>query len=122
MPRQVGWSRTARKRDTDTATDRLGTQERPLWIKRGTTGLIGPNKAGSTETVDYVVADLADLKSCREPDSGALAGVLAARGVRVVSHGDWRAIHAVEAARGQAQRRPRQPLTSREDPPAVLGR
>jgi len=92
------------------------------WIKRGPTGLIGENKADSIETVDHLVADLSDLEPCRERDSRALAGMLAARGVRVVSYGDWRAIDEAEAARGQAAGRPRMPFSTREAMLAVLER
>ena len=76
------------------------------WIKRGPTGVIGTNKKDATETVELLLADLADA-----PRKGATAddvdALLDERGVRRVMYAGWLAIDAVERAAGEAQGRPR---------------
>ncbi len=90
------------------------------WIKRGPNGLIGTERADSTETADIVVADAATLPPCPEPNSEAVLGLLRQRDVRVVSYADWRLIDAAELARGQAAGKLRERLTSAEEMLALL--
>jgi ferredoxin--NADP+ reductase len=93
------------------------------WLKRGPTGVIGTNKADAAETVQALLADLADgpdvgegklprpgllrrpdgddLPEPDEPAGGAavrsaLAPVLETRGVSPVSYADWLRISAAE--------------------------
>ena len=81
------------------------------WIKRGPSGVIGTNKPDSHETVDSLLSDAPDLSPCAIPDSDALHGLLAQRGVRVVSFADWRRIDAAEIARGAVNGKPREKFT-----------
>ncbi len=78
------------------------------WIKRGPTGVIGTNKPDAAETVKHLLADAASLPPCPEPSRDAVLALLEARGVRVVSYAQWRAIDAAEAARGAAVGKPRE--------------
>ena len=82
------------------------------WIKRGPTGVIGTNKKDGTETADHL---LEDARAGRLPGAsadGSIDGLLAERGVDVVSYAGWEAIDSVEKARGEAQGRPRVKLSS----------
>ncbi len=76
------------------------------WIKRGPTGVIGTNKKDATETVDLVLGDVR-AGVLPEPSSGGIDGLLAERGIEVVTSAGWEAIDAVERARGEEQGRPR---------------
>ncbi|MCC6152498.1 MAG: FAD-dependent oxidoreductase [Candidatus Hydrogenedentes bacterium] len=79
------------------------------WIKRGPSGVIGTNKPDSQETVTSLLSDA--LSPCTTPDSEALKGLLAQRGVRVVSYADWRRIDSAEIARGAVSGKPREKFT-----------
>ncbi len=81
------------------------------WIKRGPSGVIGTNKPDSLETATSLLADAPGLAPCTVPDSGALQGLLAQRGVRAVSYADWRRIDAAEMERGTANGKPREKFT-----------
>ena len=85
------------------------------WIKRGPSGVIGTNKPDSHETVESLLSDAPSLTPCAIPDSDALHGLLAQRGVRVVSYADWRRIDAAEIARGAANGKPREKFTRIDD-------
>jgi ferredoxin/flavodoxin---NADP+ reductase len=76
------------------------------WIKRGPSGVIGTNKKDASETVELLLED-ARAGRLPEPDGGDVLGLLAQRGVEVVSNEGWRAIDAAECARGAEQGRPR---------------
>jgi ferredoxin--NADP+ reductase len=81
------------------------------WIKRGPTGLIGTNKACARETTDLALADLETLPvPTLDPES--IDGLLAARGVAVVSYDGWLALDAAEKAAGAAKGKVRDKLTS----------
>jgi ferredoxin/flavodoxin---NADP+ reductase len=82
------------------------------WIKRGPTGVIGTNKKDATETVDLLLEDARTGVLPARPADGSIDGLLAARGVDVVTYEGWRAIDAVERARGEEQGRPRVKLCS----------
>lgn len=77
------------------------------WIKRGATGLIGNNRACSTETVQCLLEDAAQLKSAERRGEAALRGLLEARGIRVVDFDDWDRIDSAEREAGQASGRER---------------
>ncbi|HJS50029.1 MAG TPA: FAD-dependent oxidoreductase [Gaiellaceae bacterium] len=76
------------------------------WIKRGPTGVIGTNKKDATETVDLLLED-ARVGKLGAKEGGSVDGLLAERGVDVVSYAGWGAIDAAERARGEPQGRPR---------------
>jgi ferredoxin--NADP+ reductase len=90
------------------------------WIKRGPSGIIGTNKPDSFETVKHVLADAPALPACEEPSREAVRELLASRGVRVVSYGEWRRIDAAEVARGAAAGKPREKFVRVDEMLAVL--
>ena len=81
------------------------------WIKRGPSGVIGTNKKDATETVELVLED-ARAGRLPDPEPGDVLDLLTERGVQVVSQDGWRAIDALECARGVEQGRPRVKLDS----------
>ncbi len=81
------------------------------WIKRGPTGVIGTNKKDATETVDLLLED-ARAGKLGAKGGGSVDGLLAERGVDVVSYAGWGAIDAAERARGEPQGRPRVKLAT----------
>ena len=83
------------------------------WIKRGPSGVIGTNKKCATQTVDLLLADVAEgrLAGGRAATADRVSALLAERGVEVVTSEGWAAIDAVELARGAGQGRPRVKLT-----------
>ena len=85
------------------------------WIKRGPSGVIGTNKPDSHETVASLLPDAPGLVPCTIPNSAALQGLLAQRGVRPVSYADWRRIDAAEIERGAANGKPREKFTRIEE-------
>jgi ferredoxin/flavodoxin---NADP+ reductase len=87
------------------------------WIKRGPTGIIGTNKKDATETVDNLLEDAA-AGLLRRPEAVGAAeidGLLAERGVDVVTYAGWEAIDAVEKGRGEPLGRPRVKLLARDE-------
>ncbi len=82
------------------------------WIKRGPTGLIGTNKADGIETVDAILADLPEIPPCPTPDGDSVHALLSSRAIQVVTYDDWRRIDAAEIARGEANGKPREKLTT----------
>ena len=83
------------------------------WIKRGPSGIIGTNKPDSVETVARLLEDHAAGTLPRASGAGrsAIDGMLAERGVDVVTFDDWRRLDAIEQARGTAAGRPRVKVT-----------
>lgn len=79
------------------------------WIKRGPSGVIGTNKKCATETVDGLLADVAEGRLAGGTAASAehVSALLAERGVEVVTSEGWAAIDSVELARGAEQGRPR---------------
>jgi ferredoxin--NADP+ reductase len=77
------------------------------WIKRGPTGVIGTNKKDATETVDLLLEDARAGRIPARATTAAVDGLLAERGVEVVTYGGWEAIDADERAAGEPQGRPR---------------
>ena len=81
------------------------------WIKRGPTGVIGTNKKDAAETVELLLEDARAGRLIRRGD-GRIDGLLAERGVEVVTYEGWERIDAAERSRGEAQGRPRVKLCS----------
>ena len=83
------------------------------WIKRGASGVIGSNKKDSADTVDTLLADLADTDLPEVgPDHGdALAHWLLSRQPTLVTGTQWHQIDEYELAEGVAHGRPRVKLT-----------
>lgn len=79
------------------------------WIKRGPSGIIGTNKPDSVATVRLMLADLPTLDpaAVTDPRPEAVTDLLAARGVRYVTWGEWLMIDAAETAAGERLGRPR---------------
>jgi ferredoxin--NADP+ reductase len=100
------------------------TNARPLqglyvsgWIKRGPSGVIGTNKPDAAETVESMLADLAEGRHL-DPgrlDPTEIEAVLGERQVRFISYRDWRAIDEAERARGRAEDRPRVKFIERSE-------
>lgn len=84
------------------------------WAKRGPSGLIGTNRADSVATVKNMLADAPARLSSRpqEPSAEGPAKLLAERGVRAVTFADWKAIDALELARGKAAGKIREKFTT----------
>lgn len=84
------------------------------WLKRGPSGVIGTNKPDSLETVERLLedADAGLIGRHAAGDRQRIDGLLAARGVRVVSFDDWRRLDALEQERGKPRGAPREKLTS----------
>ena len=105
---------------TGTVPNRAGrvmSGDRPLaglyvagWLKRGSTGVIGTNRACGIETARAVIDDLRDRTSSRH-DRSALADLLERRGIRFVRFSGWTRIDAAEKQRGAARGKPREKLT-----------
>lgn len=87
------------------------------WIKRGPTGAIGTNKKDSQDTVDTLLADLANagpdgLADFPDDHADRLADWLASRQPKLVTTAHWELIDAHERAAGEARGRPRVKLPS----------
>jgi ferredoxin--NADP+ reductase len=98
----------------------LATDGEPLpgvyavgWIKRGPTGILGTNKRDAEQTVACLVEDLAE-GVLPEP-GGSIDSLLFDRKPDLVTVEGWRAIDAVELARGRSEQRPRVKLASRAE-------
>ena len=94
------------------------------WIKRGPSGVIGTNKKDATETVELLLEDLRAGIGARTGSShtGRVDGLLAERGIAVVSYEDWQAIDAAECAAGEPQGRPRVKLARWDELLAAAGK
>ncbi|MGB8406094.1 MAG: FAD-dependent oxidoreductase [Mycobacterium sp.] len=84
------------------------------WIKRGPSGVIGSNKKDSQDTVNTLIADIADIDLADFGPSHAddLAAWLAERQPALVTEQHWRLINDHEVGAGQNQGRPRVKLTN----------
>ncbi len=93
------------------------------WIKRGPSGVIGTNKKDALETVQHLLADVADgnLLDPASPEPTAVEELLAERGVRYVSFEDWQAIDQAEVGRGEPHGRPRVKFVRVEEMLGALG-
>lgn len=93
------------------------------WIKRGPSGVIGTNKPDAVQSAQHLLDDFhaGRLRGPLHP-GGALAALLDARGVRVVSWRDWRRLDELETAAGRAEGRPRLKFTHIPEMLAALDR
>ena len=93
------------------------------WIKRGPSGVIGTNKKDALETVQHLLADVADGKLLEpaNPAPAAVEELLAERGIRYVSFEDWQAIDQAEVGRGEPHGRPRVKFVRVEEMLQTLG-
>jgi ferredoxin--NADP+ reductase len=87
------------------------------WIKRGPTGIIGTNRKDAVETVNRLLADLAEGTLRRQDRDGTidLRQWLGDRQPRLVTEQAWRLIDAAERSAGAASGRPRVKLCTLED-------
>ncbi len=92
------------------------------WIKRGPTGVIGTNKPDALETVKGLLADVAAGRHWNPaaPDRESVAGLVSERAPDYFSFADWKALDAVEVARGKEQGRPRVKFTTVEEMQAAI--
>ncbi|MCA9923481.1 MAG: FAD-dependent oxidoreductase [Anaerolineales bacterium] len=92
------------------------------WIKRGPSGVIGTNKPDATETVEYMLADLAEgiHLNPTQPDAAAALATVKAQQPDYVSYADWQYLDEMEIARGSEIGRPRVKFTSIAEMVAVL--
>ena len=88
------------------------------WIKRGPTGVIGTNKRDAQQTVDAILADLAERRngsggelSPDSPDAASVERLLIARKPDLVPYDGWLEIDRHERVHGERQGRPRVKLT-----------
>lgn len=87
------------------------------WIKRGPTGVIGSNKKDSADTVETLLADLAEAELA-DFDAEHLDQIrqwLLERQPKLVTTEHWQLIDAYERTTGEGSGRPRVKLTSVED-------
>jgi ferredoxin--NADP+ reductase len=88
------------------------------WIKRGPSGVIGTNKKDAQETVDAILADLADGRRRLEPespDAALVESMLRDCQPELVTYSGWSEIDRHERALGEASGRPRVKLTQIEE-------
>ena len=69
------------------------------WVKRGPTGVIGTNKSDAVETVTSLLHDVHDGELVPQGRIGALAAVLAERGIEPLGIDGWHRIDAAEVER-----------------------
>jgi ferredoxin/flavodoxin---NADP+ reductase len=82
------------------------------WSKRGPSGTIGTNRGCSVATVAAILADLDQLRSRAVSAAEALLQRIAARHGGPIDYAGWLRIDAAELARGAADGKPREKLTS----------
>jgi ferredoxin--NADP+ reductase len=83
------------------------------WIKRGPSGVIGTNKKDAQETVDALLADLAEGRHLApaDPDPDEIEALLRARHPSLVTFAGWTEIDRHERSLGEPHGRPRVKLT-----------
>ena len=83
------------------------------WIKRGPSGVIGTNKKDAQETVDALLADLAEGVSLApaDPSPDSIEALLRERVPSLVTYEGWSEIDRHERSLGEPQGRPRVKLT-----------
>jgi ferredoxin--NADP+ reductase len=86
------------------------------WIKRGSTGVIGTNRACADETISALVDDYR-AGALTDPihPSDRLARVLVARQPDTFDYAGWRVIDHEEQVGGRLTNRPRRKLVRRQD-------
>jgi ferredoxin/flavodoxin---NADP+ reductase len=85
------------------------------WIKRGPTGIIGTNKKDAVATVTSLLADAQAGALPAPARADGIDGLLAERGIEVVSTQGWRSIDAAERALGATRGRDRTTIHHRDD-------
>ena len=85
------------------------------WIKRGPTGVIGTNKSDAVETVNALLADVAEGVVGAHGRAGALDRLLADRGVHPLDLPAWHRIDTAEMELGVSHGRPRITLAHRQE-------
>jgi ferredoxin--NADP+ reductase len=87
------------------------------WIKRGPSGVIGTNKKDAQETVDALLADLAEGRHLApaDADPDEIEALLRARHPALVTFEGWTEIDRHERSRGEPHGRPRVKLTRIEE-------
>lgn len=70
------------------------------WLKRGPSGVIGTNRMCSVETVEQIVADLAEAPARPSVTASAVDESLRQRGIAVVDYAGWQRINEAEIQRG----------------------
>jgi ferredoxin/flavodoxin---NADP+ reductase len=87
------------------------------WIKRGPSGVIGTNKKDAQETVDALLADLAEDIHLRpsDPNPQAIERLLRERVPALVTYEGWSEIDRHEQSLGEPHGRPRVKLTRIEE-------
>jgi ferredoxin--NADP+ reductase len=102
-------------RITDAASGgRLAGEYVVGWIKRGPSGVIGTNKKDAQETVDAILADLAEdggSLNPHTPDAEAVEELLRERQPALVTYAGWSEIDRHERSLGERSGRPRVKLT-----------
>ena len=83
------------------------------WIKRGPTGIIGTNKKDAVETVTSLLSDARTGLLPTPATPGGIDGLLAERGIDVVTTAGWRSINAAEQALGATRGRDRTTIHDR---------
>lgn len=94
------------------------------WIKRGPSGVIGTNKPDAVETVDSMLADMAEEKTFvpSNPGMEESQALVASRQPRYVTYQDWLKLDQMELARGKEAGRPRVKFTDVEEMLKALGK
>jgi ferredoxin--NADP+ reductase len=84
------------------------------WMKRGSNGVIGTNRACGVETARSILADLSTTPS-KAASAEALAMLLAVRKRDFVGYHGWRSIDVIERENGLPKGKPREKLTRMAD-------
>lgn len=88
------------------------------WARRGPSGTIGTNRPDGFSVVDAIVADVAAPKG--GAGGAGLDALLASRGVKATSFGDWQGLDAAEVSRARPGA-PREKIVSVEDMLGLIG-
>jgi ferredoxin--NADP+ reductase len=90
------------------------------WARRGPTGTIGTNRPDGYEVAELVAAEMAPGSDSGKTGSQGLLGLLAERGIKPTSFGDWRTIETAEVAAARPGS-PREKMVRHEDWLKALG-
>jgi ferredoxin--NADP+ reductase len=77
------------------------------WAKRGPFGVIGTNRPDALETVQQMLADVAQTTPAPIPDPAAVEALLRTHQIDFVTMAEWQVIDKVEIARGISRGQPR---------------
>jgi ferredoxin--NADP+ reductase len=93
------------------------------WAKRGPSGLIGTNRACSTETAGKVLEDFRGKPLAADPAKTQAAAEAFVRGKKkdLVTFADWKRLDAVEVERGKAAGKIREKFSNVADAIEALG-